>query len=88
MMDQRRRQHFLRQLEERRAEEAGDDAGELDEIGDLLDQRRVLLERHAAAEPARVQIEIARDAIAPLGMCRGRRSAPAAGPGTRRSCAP
>ena len=39
MVNQRRRQHFLRQLEERGAEEAGDDAGELDEVGDFLDQR-------------------------------------------------
>ena len=38
MMHERRRQHFVRQLEEAALEEAGDDARELDEVGDLVDQ--------------------------------------------------
>ena len=39
VVHERRRQHFVRQLEERAVEEAGDDAGILDEVGDFLDQR-------------------------------------------------
>ena len=68
MMHERRRQHFFRQREEPGVEEAGDDRRILDEIGDLFDQRRVLLQVHAPAEPARVHLELARDPVAPLGV--------------------
>ena len=47
VVHERRRQHFLRQLEKAAVEEAGHDPGELDEIGDFVDQRGVLLELHS-----------------------------------------
>ena len=68
MVHERRRQHLLGQLEEAALEKPGDDAGILDEIGDFLDQGGVLLQQHAAAEAPRVQLELARDAIAPLAV--------------------
>ena len=48
--------------------EPGDDAGHLDEVGDLLDERRVFLELHPASETPRVQFELARDAIPAIGV--------------------
>ena len=68
MMHERRRQHFLRQHEERGIEEAGDDRRELDEIGDLFDERGVILDVHAAAKAAGVHLQVAGDAIAALGV--------------------
>ena len=48
-------------------EEAGHDAGILDEIGDLVDQRGVLLAGATRPpQPPRVRLELARDAIAAL----------------------
>ena len=50
VVNHRRRQHFLGQLEELDREEAGDDRRVLDQVGHLLQQRR--LRRHEAADAA------------------------------------
>ena len=71
VMHERRRQHFVGQLEELRRERAGDDRRVLDQIGHFLQQRRFLARRaaHAALQPLRFRVELARDlvvALAPL----------------------
>ena len=68
VMHERGRQHFLRQLQEAALEEAGDDAGELDQVGDLVDERRLLAQVDAAAQLPRLGFQLARDAIAALGV--------------------
>ena len=66
VVHERGRQHLLRQREKRAIEEPGDDARELDEVGDLVEQPLMLLQRHPAVEAPGVALEIARDAIAAL----------------------
>ncbi len=66
MMHERGREHFFGQHEKPGVEEAGDDRRVLDEIRDLLDERGVILERYASTEPARVNLELARDAVAAI----------------------
>jgi hypothetical protein len=63
VMDQRGRQHFLRQFEERTLEEAGDDPGILDEVGNFIEQRGMLAQVNTSAELARFGFELARDPI-------------------------
>ncbi len=66
MMHERRRQHFLREREERAIVETRDNAGVLHEVGDLLDEHAVFLQVHAPAQPPRVRLQFPRDAIAPV----------------------
>ena len=66
MVDERRREHFLRQRQKGAIEEPCDHGRILDEVGDLVDERVMLLEHHAAAQSSRMPLEIAGDAIAPL----------------------
>ena len=68
MMHERRRQHFFRKDEKRGVEEAGDDRRVLDEIGNLLDERRMILQMHSATKAAGVTFEIAGDAVASFRM--------------------
>ncbi len=68
VMHERRRQHFFRQDEEPGIEEAGDDRRVLDQVRDFLDERGVILQVHAAAEPAGVHLEVAGDAVAAVGV--------------------
>ena len=64
VMDHRRRQHFLGQVEELGRERAGDDRRVLHQVDDLLEQAglRAAGAADAAAEAARVRVELARDA--------------------------
>ena len=68
MVNQRRRQHFLRQLEELERERAGDDRRVLDEIGHFVQQPGVAV--HDAADAAlqalRLRVELARDLVVAL----------------------
>ena len=68
VMHERRREHFFGKDQEPGVEEAGDDRRVLDEVGHLFDERGVILQVHAPAEPARVHLEVARDPVAPLGV--------------------
>ena len=68
VMHQRRREHFFRKDEEARVEETGDDRRVLDEIRDLFDERGMILQVHAPAEPVRVHLEIARNPVAPISV--------------------
>ena len=88
MVNERRRQHLLRKLQERSVEETGNHAGELDQVRHFIDQCGVLGQLDAGTETAGVLFELPRDAVAAFRMCRARRSAPPAAPGTRRSCGP
>ena len=62
-MNHRRRQHFLRQLQELDREVPGDDRRILDEVGHFLQQRRLRGDEaaDAAAQLARVRLELAPD---------------------------
>jgi hypothetical protein len=66
MMHERRRQHLMREREKRAIVEAGHDPGILDEIGDLLDERRVFLQVHTSTQAACMRLELARNPIAAL----------------------
>ncbi len=69
MMDERRREHFLGQLQELGAECAGHDRREFDQIRNFLEQRhglRQLLEQRAAADAPRLRLEVAHDPIAAI----------------------
>ena len=68
VMHQRRREHFFRKDEEARVEEAGDDRRILDEVRNLFDERGMILQVDAPAEPVRVHLEIARNPVAPIGV--------------------
>jgi hypothetical protein len=68
VVHQRRHEHFLRQRQERAVEEAGDDGRVLDEVGDFVDERGVLLDLHASTQPPRVHLERADDPVSPLGV--------------------
>ncbi len=72
VMNHRRRQHFLRELEELDREVPGDDRRVLDEVGHFLQQRRLRRDEaaDAAAELARVRLELAPDLR--LALARGR----------------
>ncbi len=73
VMNHRRRQHFLRQLEELDREVTGDDGRVLDQVGHFLQQRRLRGDQaaDAAAELARVRLELAADLRLALGAVRG-----------------
>ena len=63
VMNHRRRQHFLRKLEELDREVPGDDGRVLDEIRHFLQERRLRGDEaaDAAAQLARVHLELAAD---------------------------
>ena len=67
-MHERRREHFFRKDEEAGVEEAGDDRRVLDEVRDLFDERGMILQVHAPAEPVRVHLEVAGNPVAPVGV--------------------
>ena len=64
VVNHRRREHLVGQREEFRREHAGHDRRVLDEIGDLVQQRR--LRGDATAQAARMRIEFAHEAVVPL----------------------
>src|SRR5438445_693551 len=68
MVNQRRRQHFVGQLEEFRGERAPDDRRVLDEIRDFMQQSRVRVNRpaHAALQALRFRIQLARNLVVAL----------------------
>ena len=68
MMNQRRRQHFVGQLEEFVREGAGDDRRVLDEVGNFVKQTGVAVDdaADAALQPLRLRVELARDLVVPL----------------------
>ena len=67
VMDHRRRQHFLRQVEELGGERPGDDRRVLHQVDDFLEQAGVAgAAGDAAAEAPRVRVELAGDARVPL----------------------
>ena len=68
MVDERRRQYLVRQLEERRRVEARDDSGELHQIGHFLHERVVVLQWNPPAQSPRVQVQVTGDAVATFGM--------------------
>ena len=88
MMNERGRQHLVRQGQKRAIEEAGDDARILDEIGHLIDQRGMIPNGHAPARASspsiRAHARCGRDAQ----RDRARRSAPPDVHGSRRRCGP
>ena len=69
VVNHRRRQHFLGELKELDREVPGDDRRVLDEVGHFLQQRRVRRDQtaDAAAQPARVRLELAPDPRLALG---------------------
>ena len=68
MMNQRRRQHFIGQLEELGAEGAGHDRRVLDEVGHLGEQAGLGAHHPADAplEPLRLRVELAGNLVVPL----------------------
>ena len=68
MVNQRRRQHFLGQLEELERERAGDDRRVLDQIGHFVEQARLAVDgaADAALQPLRLGVELARDLVVAL----------------------
>ncbi len=68
VMHEGRREHFFGKDQEPGVEEAGDDRRILDEVRDLFDERGMILQVDAPAEPVRVHLEIARDPVAPVGV--------------------
>ena len=64
VVDERGGQHLVRQGQKRPIEEAGDDTRILDEIGDLVDQRRMIAEWHAPTELSCLRLELTHDAVA------------------------
>ena len=68
VVDHRRREHLLGELEELRPEGAGDNGGILDQVGDFLQEARLAGRggADAAAQTARVRVELPRDLRVPL----------------------
>ena len=68
MVNQRRRQHFVGQLEELERERAGDDRRVLDQIGHLVQQPRLAADdaADAALQALRLRVELARDLVVAL----------------------
>ena len=69
MMNQRGDEHFGREREELRGEDAADHGGKLHEVGHFVQQGlglRVLMQHRAAPEPARLRLEIPHDPVAPF----------------------